>query len=107
MLPNPLCAAGKVSEASSSGLHPFDLIDRGGVKQHKTSFLKINIFFVTAMNFLVANKKANEHLLKYSVFMIRLDKLESLLLSQTVGLFDQSSEKNRKMKQRFCIFFFK
>lgn len=32
------------------------------------------------MNFLVADKKANEHLLKCSVFTIRLEKLESLLL---------------------------
>lgn len=29
------------------------------------------------MNFLIANKKANEYLLKYSIFMIHLDKLES------------------------------
>lgn len=29
------------------------------------------------MNFLVANKKSNEHVLKYSVFMIHLDELES------------------------------
>lgn len=43
--------------------------------------------------------------LKREFGSIHLDKLESLLLSQTVGLFDQNSEKNRKMKQRFCIFF--
>lgn len=33
------------------------------------------------MNFLAMSKKANEHLLKYPVFMIHLDKLESLLLN--------------------------
>lgn len=59
------------------------------------------------MNFLEASKKANEHLLKYSVSMIHVDKPESLLLSllgpekavcQTVGMFDLSSEKNGKIK---------
>lgn len=33
------------------------------------------------MNFLATRKKANEHLLKYPVFMIHLVKLESLLLN--------------------------
>lgn len=68
------------------------------------------------MNYMVTNKKANEHLLKYSAFMIHVDKLETLLLSllvtykvvcQMVEWFDQSSEKNRKIKQRFSFFFFK
>lgn len=59
------------------------------------------------MNFLVANKKANEHLLKYSVSLIHLDKLESLLSSllvpekvvgPSVDMFDPSSEKSGKIK---------
>lgn len=63
---------------------------------------------VTAMNFLVTEKKANEHLLKYSVFMIHSDKLGTLLLSllvtykvvcQTVRQFDQSLEKKKKKNQ--------
>lgn len=64
---------------------------------------------VTAMNFLVTEKKANEHLLKYSVFMIHSDKLGTLLLSllvtykvvcQTVRQFDQSLGKKKKKPGR-------
>lgn len=60
------------------------------------------------MNFLVTSMKANEHLLKYSVFKIHLDKQESSLLSllvtwkkvcQTAGQFDQSSEEQEDQRK--------
>lgn len=42
------------------------------------------------MNFLATSKKANDYLLKYPVFMIHLDKLESLLLKHARNLQDSS-----------------